>query len=256
VRRPLTGALIERWGEAPQLRRADVVACVSQEVAHEAERLGVRPERLVVAPMAVDPERFHPGVQSAELREQFHELGDFVFGWVGSFRQFHAIDHTVAALRHLRDAGCSAGLVLVGDGPDRQRVQALADELGVRQWVRFHGQCTNPQMPQVLAALDTAVLTAESGQQFHYSPLKLREYMAMGLPVVAPRLGEMARYLADGESALLYEAGDSAGLGAALARLAENPSLGAALGEASRDLVLATGTWDVVMASTLQRLGL
>ena len=256
LRRSLSGALLERWGEAPQLRSADLVACVSQEVADEAERLGVRSDRLVVAPMAVDPERFHPGADVGELRQTFHELGDFVFGWVGSFRQFHSLDQALMALRHLRDGGCAAGLVLVGDGQDRPRIEAIADELGVRQWVRFHGQCNNLQMPSVLAALDAAVLTAAKGQQFHYSPLKLREYLAVGLPVVAPSLGEMARLLDHGSTALLHEAGDAAALAGALAQLAADPALRGRLGVDGRRLVLATGTWDVVMRTALDRLGL
>lgn len=255
LHRRLSGALLERWGEAPQLRSADLVACVSQEVAHEAERLGVRSDRIVVAPMAVDPERFHPDVETGELRQLFHGLGDFVFGWVGSFRQFHALDQALMALQHLRRDGCPAGLVLVGDGQDRPRIEAMAEEFGVRPWVRFHGQCNNLQMPSVLAALDAAVITASKDQQFHYSPLKLREYLAVGRPVVAPRLGEMARLLQDGETALLHEAGDARALAGALARLAADEQLRGHLSNSGRQLVLATGTWDVVMRTTLDRLG-
>ncbi|MEY4174236.1 MAG: hypothetical protein RI900_1401 [Actinomycetota bacterium] len=256
VRRPVSGGLLERWGEAPQLRAADVVACVSEEVAHDAERLGVRADRIVVAPMAVDPERFHPDVDASRLREEFHTIGDFVFGWVGSFRKFHAMDQTVIALRTLRDQGCRAGLVLVGDGPDRARIEEMATELGVHQWVRFHGQCNHLDMPTVLAALDAATLTASKGQEFHYSPLKLREYLASGLPVVAPQLGEMARLLDDEKSALLYEAGDPNGLAEGLARLAQHPELRVDLGREGRNLVLAVGTWDAVVRSTLERLGM
>lgn len=256
LRRPVSGTLLERWGEAPQLRSADLVACVSEEVANEAERLGVKRDRLVVAPMAVDPERFHPDVNVGPLHETFHELGDFVFGWAGSFRKFHAIEKTLEALRLLRDGGCSAGLVLVGDGADRPRMEALADELGVKPWVRFHGQCNNLHMPAALAALDAAVLTAAQGQQFHYSPLKLREYLAVGRPVVAPRLGEMARLLDDGQTALLYEPGDAVGLAAALARLADDHDLRQRIGAAGRRMLLESGTWDVVMRTTLAQLNL
>lgn len=256
VRRPMSGGLLERWGESPQLRAADVVACVSDEVARDAERLGVRPDRIVVAPMAVDPDRFHPDVDASRLRDEFHTLGDFVFGWVGSFRKFHAMDQTVIALRTLRDRGCRAGLVLVGDGPDRARIEELATELGVHQWIRFLGQCNHLDMPTVLAALDAATLTASKGQEFHYSPLKLREYLATGLPVVAPRLGEMARLLDDGKSALLYEPGDPTGLAEGLARLAEHSALRVDLGREGRELVLAVGTWDAVVRTTLARLGL
>ena len=77
-------------------------------------------------------------------------------------------------------------------------------------------------MPGFLASVDVAVLTAGEDQEFHYSPLKLREYLAMGLPVVAPRVGEMSRFIDDGSTGVLYEPGDMKGLAAAVGLLADD----------------------------------
>lgn len=256
VQRRVTGEWLVRHGEMPQMLSADLVACVSQEVVDEVVRLGVPHERTIVSPMAVDPERFRPDVDGSKLRGQLSDLGDFIFGWVGSFRPFHAIDDAVRALHRLRQSGCPAGLVLVGDGSDRPRIQQLVDELGVGRWVKFLGQCSNRDTPMVLASFDATVLTASPSQSFHYSPLKLREYMAMGRPVVAPCVGEMARSYTTRTNIMHYRPGDIEDLADQLGLLATDPRLAVRVGELGRRWVAEHGTWDVMLRDCLKRLGL
>ena len=73
----------------------------------------------------------------------------------------------------------------------------------------------------------------------------MREYLAVGKPVVAPRIGDVARTVTDDVDALLYEAGDVRGLADRLLQLRDDPALRARLGRAGRDLMVRTGTWDV-----------
>ena len=241
--------MIQRLGEVPQLKQADLVGCVSEEVAAAVVALGVDPAKTIIAPMAVDPERFCP-FDHPRLSEQF------TVGWVGSFRKFHALELLLEAGALLRHAGLDLRLVLVGDGFERKRLQQQSAALGLADRVEFRGQIANPDLPQVLSEFDAAVLTATANQDFHYSPLKLREYMAMGLPVVAPRLGDIARMITDGTNGALYEAGDARGLADALAELANIPGRREELGAAARERVLEIGTWDVVLTAALERLGL
>ena len=91
--------------------------------------------------------------------------------------------------------------------------------------------------------MDATIVTARAGQSFHYSPLKIREYLASARPVIAPRIGEVSRTVTDGVNALLYEPGDVDGLAEHLLRLQSAPDLGARLGTAGRALVVASGTW-------------
>jgi glycosyltransferase involved in cell wall biosynthesis len=254
VQRRLTGGLLERFGERPSLLAADLVACVTDEVAERVVDFGVASDRVIISPMGVDPERFSPDADGTAWREQFADLGDFVVGWAGSFRKFHAIDLVLESLRELRSKGASVGLALAGDGQDRVRLEAKAEALGVSPYVRFVGQVDNRSMPAFLAAVDAAVITAAPEQEFHYSPLKLREYLATATPVVVPALGEMKRFITDGATGLQYEAGDAAGLSASIERLIHDPDLSRTLGGAGRRLVLDSGTWDVLVGQALERL--
>jgi glycosyltransferase involved in cell wall biosynthesis len=220
------------------------VACASEDVREAVLRLGVDQDRAVIAPMAVDADRFSPDIDGTAVRSALQLDDRFVIGWVGSFRRFHGIDLAVDALTRLRTSVPEATLVLVGDGFERAASEQQVNRLGLTDAVRFVGQVENEVLPRYLRAFDAAVLTAREGQSFHYSPLKLREYMASGLPVVAPRIGEMARILNDGKDALLYPPGDVDALAGALAEISTDRPLAERLGETARSSVINGFTWD------------
>ena len=128
--------------------------------------------------------------------------------------------------------------MLVGDGAERPRMADLAARLGIGDAVVFTGAVGHREIPQFVGAMDIGLVLANADEDFHYSPLKMREYMAAAVPVVAPRLGEIPRTLTDGADGLLYEAGDAAGLAAHLVRLHDDPALRERIGRAGRDVVL------------------
>jgi glycosyltransferase involved in cell wall biosynthesis len=96
------------------------------------------------------------------------------------------------------------------------------------------GTVAHDEIPSYLAAMDVAVVLAASDRTFHYSPLKLAEYLLAGLPVVAPRAGELPARLHDGVDAVLVEPGDPAALARALRRLRDDPDARARLGRGAR----------------------
>ncbi len=93
-------------------------------------------------------------------------------------------------------------------------------------------------------------------QEFYFSPLKIYEYMAAGLPVVASRVGHLSEVVADGTTGVLTPPGDASRLAAALALLAGSGDLRATLGAAGRAAVLARHSWDSVAGRVLTLAGL
>src|SRR5262249_16377638 len=87
---------------------------------------------------------------------------------------------------------------------------------------------------------------------FYFSPLKLFEYMACGAPVVAPRLGQIAEVVRDGETGLLYPPGELDGLVGACERLLSDPALRRRLGQAAPPEVHGRCTWDHNAASVTE----
>jgi glycosyltransferase involved in cell wall biosynthesis len=109
-------------------------------------------------------------------------------------------------------------------------------------------------MPRYIAAMDLALVLDPGKGDFHYSPLKLREYMACGRAVLAPRVGQVARFLDDGVDALLIDPGDARALAQAIERIHREPELGAALGTAARKKVAGEGAWDAQVQRAIESL--
>jgi glycosyltransferase involved in cell wall biosynthesis len=253
VRRPGWGSLVERTGERPQFRSADLVACVSEEVAEALVERGAPEKRVLVTPCVADLDIFTPDAGGSDTREELGLDGKFVVGWVGSFRSFHGIELALQAAASLQSSIPGLCLLLVGDGQERPRLEAMARELGLRDVV-FTGTVPYEKMPRYMAAMDLALVLDPGKGDFHYSPLKLREYMACGRAVLAPRVGQVARFLDDGVDALLIDPGDARGLAQAIERLHREPELGAALGAAARKKVAGEGAWDAQVQRAIESL--
>lgn len=251
VKRRGWGWAMERFGERPPLLASDVVACVSEEVARELVRLGVEQSRILVSPMAVDAERFSPEVSGIAVRERFELAEAFVVGWTGSFRTFHGLDTVLEAFARLVVDRPNARLLLVGSGPGRGAVEEHVDTLGLRASVVFTGAVSNEELPAYLAAMDVALVSAPAGDAFHYSPIKLREYLAMGLAVAAPAIGDIARTLSGSVDAVLYQPGDVTQLARQLDLLACDLGLRTDLGSSARRLAVQSSTWDARLAALL-----
>lgn len=237
VGRPGWGRWLERRAEAPALHAATLVACGSDLVAEQVQRLGVPDERLLVTPTGVDLMQFAGDGRREETRRALGLADQFVVGWTGSFRGFHRLEHLVEA------AAGAAGttLLLVGDGPERSRIEQHAARAGVR--AVFTGMVPHDDLPGLLAAMDVGVVLAAPGEPFHYSPLKLAEYLAAGLPVVAPDVEQLAGRLHAGVDAELYPAGDLGALASVLGALRSDPERRRRLGEAARRASSAW-SWD------------
>jgi glycosyltransferase involved in cell wall biosynthesis len=238
TRRPGWGRLLEGRVERASLLGADLVACGSRAVADQVLRLGVPHERVLLTPTGVDLDQFAELPDPTPLRRHLGLQDRFVVGWVGSFRRFHALEQVVEAAATVP----RAALLLVGDGPERARIERLTRDLGVT--AMFTGTVAHHELPAYLAAMDTAVVLARPGQPFHYSPLKLAEYLAAGLPVVAPATGQLLERLTDGVDAIVVPPHDVDALGVALRRLQDDPEERARLGKAARAAAEADWSWD------------
>ena len=210
----------------------------------------------MVTPCTADPLRFSPSVSGASVRDALRVRADQVlFGWAGSFRRFHAVEQAVIALGTLRRSGSDAHLLLVGDGPELIPTQRVAQDLGLSDVVHFVGRVEHARVPEYVTAMDVAIVTAKDGAAFHYSPLKLMEYLSCGIPVVAPRVTQIELLLIDERDALLYPSADPAALAQAMRTLADDPPLRARIGRAGRARQAEAGSIGAQILAARQLLG-
>lgn len=230
--------LLERFGERRVLSAADLVACGSSAVAAEVAGMGVPDERIVLTPTGVDLDVFGAPGRSTPARRRLGLEDRFVVGWVGSFRRFHALEQAILATSRFE----GAALLLVGDGPERPRMEELAARAGVR--AVFTGTVDHARVADHLAAMDVALVLSPPEGPFHYSPLKLAEYLAAGLPVVAPDAGDLPQQLTDGVDAVLVPPGDVPRMAEVLEELRDDPARRSRLAVAARTAAEERFSWD------------
>jgi glycosyltransferase involved in cell wall biosynthesis len=119
-------------------------------------------------------------------------------------------------------------------------------ERGLRESAVFTGAVAPQMVPGLLASMDVAVAPYPPVANFYFSPLKVYEYMAAGLPIAASRVGQLAELLRHEETGLLCPPGDSPALASALERLRGDDDLRKRLGTAARATAFRKHTWAAV----------
>lgn len=220
---------------------ADLVCVVTEVLRGMLLEMGVDAARLLVTPNGVWPELYaHPDRPAARRALGLSDADTgCVLGFVGYYRDWHRLDLVLDALgdRALSDAR----VVLVGDGPARGDLERRARERGIAGRLHFVAARPHDEIPALLPAFDVALLPAINP---YASPLKLYEYLAAGLAVLAPDQPNLRECLVDGENALLVPPADGAALTAVLSRLASDAALRARLGARARATIVERDlTW-------------
>lgn len=228
--------------------RAGLVVAVTADVARYAVALGASTTCVHVIANGVNPARFPPRPAAG---------GPFTVGFLGTLKPWHDVATLVEALALLRAGPVpEAQLLIVGDGPERDAIVAKLHRLGLKDAATLTGALSASEVPQELARMHAAAAPYRGDGPFYFSPLKVYEYMAAGLPVVASRVGDLDRVVSHGRTGLMVPPDDASALADALARLAGDPDLRANLGGAARAEVLAQHTWDGVATRVLELGGL
>lgn len=243
VKRPFWGQWLENNVEAKSLKSADLVCCVSQEVKIKVIEMGVPENKVIVTPNRVDGTLFNPDIDGSTIELKYNLKGKKVLGWTGSFRGFHAIDTIVDAFEVIHSKYPETILMLIGDGHEFESIKRIVEDKKLSDFVIMPGKKAFVDIPKYVVNFHISLVSARSSEGFHYSPLKLREYMGAGKAVIAPNAGDLPVTFKDGSDLLLYEAGNYKSLANKILELMDNPELHNKLVERSKEWFITQGSW-------------
>ena len=223
---------LDRWS----LRAADRVLTVSEPFRRELVRRGVASDRIEVVHNAIDPQwglRDKSPEASAALRAKLgigpEKRVVLIVGRLSSEKDHRTL---LEAMRRLQGLAPNAHLVIVGDGPERPKIEQTICALGLTGAVTLVGQV--PSAEPYYGIADICVLSSLS----EGSPNALLEAMAAGVPVVATAVGGVPEMVSHGESALLIQPGDCQAMTGAIAALLSDGELARRLAARAREVVL------------------
>jgi len=222
---------------------ATALLAVSEDVAVYLESHPAAQGRVHIVPNGVDPHRFRPGLPPALPGSP----DTFTVGFVGSLKPWHGLDTLVEGFAMLHRRYPAARLLVVGDGPERERLLAYLTDRRLSEATYLAGAVAPDEVPQWLASMDVAIAPYADTTHCYFSPLKVFEYMATTVPTIASQVGQPASLIEDGVNGILVPPGDATALATALERLRNDPDLRARLGRAGRATVIRDHTWDVVV---------
>jgi glycosyltransferase involved in cell wall biosynthesis len=219
------------WSQRYAWRGADFVLPVTSVLAEMVVAAGVPKERVRVIPNGIDPVRFGNNPLSTQAAKAKLGLGDrLVLGFTGFVREWHGLDRVVDLVaERTNDSGLH--LLIVGDGPARESLQARARERGIVDRVTVTGVVDRDRVPAYVAAFDVALQPAVVP---YASPLKLFEYLAMGRAIVAPSTPNISEVLIDGENAVLFDPARPDGMRRALEKMLNDEGLRRRVAEGAR----------------------
>ena len=225
------------------LTDAGVVVCVSDGVAAWARGQRARSGGVHTVANGVDTAR----IRRAPFRA---DPNPFTIGFIGTLKPWHGVADLVDAVAVLHRADPAYRLLLVGDGPERDHLARRIGAAGLDDVVELAGQVAPTEVAGLLQRMDVGVAPYPALDDFYFSPLKVYEYLAAGLPVVATDVGDLAD-LVDESVGLVVPPGDPVALAAGIAALRADPGRRSRLAARARRVALERHGWGRVLSDIL-----
>lgn len=241
---------------------SDHVFTLNGPMRDELMRLGVPHEKITIVPNGVDTSRFYPRRRDARVSGSLGLDGKFVFGYVGSLLDYEGLDDLVDAVAMLRDGGASSefAVMVVGSGPEEDRLRRKVASLGLEDIMTIVGQVAHTRIEDYLSVCDVTVYPRRRLEVCELvTPTKPFEAMAMGVCPLMSDVAALAEIAGNGARGRLFPAEDSEGLAAAMEGLIASPEDVAAKGHAARQWVESERSWEAVareVVAKYQELGM
>lgn len=227
------------------LQEADFVVTIAEAMRDEIVERGIPEDKIAVVPNVVDIDRFQPRGKSRRLLNRYRLGGRPVLGYISNLSPREGVENLIRAIHALRQNGSDVAGLVVGDGPERERLAALVDELNLTDHFALTGHIPNDQIEDHYALIDLFVVPRIDDRASRLvTPLKPLEAMAMEVPVIAADLPALRELVAPGVRGEVFVPEDPNSLAEVASTLLDAPSVRREHASRAKDWILAERTLD------------
>jgi PEP-CTERM/exosortase A-associated glycosyltransferase len=238
---------VARGLETFLFRNADAAVTICEGMRQDLIGRGIPPSRLHVVGNGVDTEWFRPTEPDPALATALKLDRGPVFGFIGSFYRYEGIDLLLDVVPELASRLPGARVLLVGGGPEEERLRARA--CGLADHVVMPGKMPHERIRQLYAAIDVFVCPRRRSRLTELvTPLKPLEAMSMSRLVLGSDVGGLAELIQPEVTGMLFEAERPHALVAQAVRAGSDPTLRHRLGQQAREHTTAHRSWERIVA--------
>jgi len=231
---------------APLFKRiflqADYIQVISNYLAGFAREMGCE-GKLEVVPNGIDVRKFKGQISKTETDELKNSLGtkadEKIIITASRLVKKNAVDDVIKSLEHLPS---NIKFLILGDGPDRKKLEELARQLNLLNRVIFFGAYNNDDLPKYLAIADVFVRPSLSEGQ----GISFLEAMAAGVPIIATPVGGIVDFLKDGETGLFCKVNNPKSIALKAGELLNNKELAEKIKINAKNMVEKNYDWDLI----------
>lgn len=230
------------WGEKTAVNSGDAVFVVSKALLNGIREYSFKRE-VVVVPNGVDTALFDPGRHDSDvIRKKLGLNGKTVLGYVGSYQAWHGLDISIEVIERLQSVDKKYHLLLIGNGEQFSTIEKRIREKRLEHAVTQLPSISHSEIPAHIGTFDFALMTYPVFDGFYFSPLKLFEYMAMGVCVIATGIGQIGEIIEHRKCGMLVDPPEPQNF---VDAVLEAESSISTLGSEARNLVQKHYTWQI-----------
>jgi len=235
---------LTKWLETQVCKKVNQVGILCNSLKWDLVDRGIAEEKITPIFNGVNPDDFKPCPVDTEFQQAWGLQGRKVIGFIGSFYRYEGLDLLVRAFAKIAEFEPDVILLLVGGGEMEGELQTLIGKFDLTSRVVMPGRIPHERVPGVYAMIDILAYPRYSMRLTELvTPLKPMEAMAMGKVLVASDVGGHKELIKDGETGVLFSAGDENGLATALKELLSNEKKCFSIQEKGLNWVRENQTW-------------
>lgn len=198
---------IAKYIESENMKRADVVLVINDNLKDYVVSMGSNPEKTYVVRAGIDTGRYDPNMDGHEIRKEYGiKEDDCVLFFMGTLFEFSGLKEVALSLAKIRDETSNIKLLLVGTGEAFKELQRIKSEHSLDDQIILTGRQPFYRIPGFIAAADICMLPAYNNEIMRdIVPIKMYEYMAMGKPVISTKLPGVMKEFGEGHGVIYVD---------------------------------------------------